>query len=209
MEMDGVQNKNWWTCNNILIGINVIVFLGMSLFGMTEDAEFMLQHGAMYAPYVVEGHEYYRLCTCMFMHFGFAHLVNNMLVLFIVGQYLEEELGTIKYLVVYMAAGLGANILSLCYDVYTGNYAVSAGASGAIFGIIGAMLYVVIRNRGQVGTLTSRGLIIMIALSLYLGFTSTGVDNLAHIGGLVTGFIMAMLVYRKRRKRYSEYSSFT
>lgn len=204
-----MENKSVLTCNNILIGINVLVFLGMSIFGMTEDSGFMLEHGAMYAPYITEGHEYYRMFTCIFMHFGFSHLLNNMLVQFVVGSYLEKEIGSIRYLIIYIASGLGANLLSLNYDLYTGSYAVSAGASGAIFGVIGGMLYVVLRSRGRVGTLTSRGLILMIVLSLYLGFTSTGVDNFAHIGGLITGFILAALLYRKRRKAYSEYGTYS
>ena len=69
-------------------------------------------------------------------------------------------------------------------DFYTGNLAVSAGASGAIFGLLGALLWVVIRNRGKAGRLTGRGMPFMVLLSLYFGFTSTGVDNAAHVGGL-------------------------
>ena len=83
------------------------------------------------------------------------------------------------------------------WDIWTYDFAVSAGASGAIFGIIGALLYIAIRNRGRIGNVTGRGLIFMIVLSLYYGFTSSGVDNFAHIGGLLSGFILSILVYRK------------
>ena len=83
----------------------------------------------------------------------------------------------------------------------TGTYAVSAGASGAVFGIIGALLYVAIRNRGKIGTVTGRGLVLMVVLSLYYGFTSGGVDNLAHIGGLAAGFILGVLLYWKRKRK--------
>lgn len=185
----------------ILVGINVIVFVGLTIFGMTENAEYMLSKGAMYAPYVIEYQEYYRLITSMFLHFGIEHLGNNMILLFLVGSQLEKELGSLKYVILYFIAGLGGNILSFVSDVMNFNYAVSAGASGAIFGVIGAILWVAIRNRGQIGTLTSNGLVLMIGLSLYFGFTSTGVDNLAHIGGLVTGFILAIILYRKRNRK--------
>ena len=80
-------------------------------------------------------------------------------------------------------------------DFYTGNLAVSAGASGAIFGLLGALLWVVIRNRGKAGRLTGRGMLFMVLLSLYFGFTSTGVDNAAHVGGLICGFLTAVLLY--------------
>lgn len=185
-------------CTILLIAINVILFLFLSFSGMTEDAEYMLEHGAMYVPYMMEGNEYYRLFTSMFLHFGMDHLANNMVMLAAIGWNLEYEIGKIKFLIIYLASGLAGNLLSAFGDVIIGEYAVSAGASGAVFGIIGALLYVVIRNRGRIGTISGRGLVLMIILSLYYGFTSSGVDNLAHIGGLVTGFILGVLLYWKR-----------
>lgn len=188
-------------CTILLIVINVIVFFVLSFSGMTEDAEFMLEHGAMYVPYMLKGEEYYRLITSMFMHFGFDHLMNNMIMLGTIGWNLEYEIGKIKFLIIYFVSGLFGNILSAFGDIMIGEYAVSAGASGAVFGIIGALLYVAIRNKGQIGTISGRGLVLMIALSLYYGFTSSGVDNLAHIGGLVAGFILSVLLYWKRKKK--------
>ena len=78
---------------------------------------------------------------------------------------------------------------------------VSAGASGAIFGLMGGVLWIVFANRGRLGTLSGRGMLIMVVLSLYFGFTSTGVDNLAHVGGLVCGFLTAILTYRRKRSK--------
>ena len=135
--------------------------------------------------------------TSLFLHFGIAHLINNMLKLFVLGSTLESVIGKIKFLLLYLVAGLGGNVLSIWLSIQIGKYSVSAGASGAIFGIIGALLYIVIRNRGRVGTLTSKGMLFMIVISLYYGFTSAGIDNYAHIGGLITGVIMAILIYRK------------
>lgn len=185
-------------CTIILIAVNIIVFLALSFQGMTEDAEYMLEHGAMYVPYMLEGREYYRLFTSMFLHFGIDHLANNMVMLAAIGWNLEYEIGKIKFLIIYFVSGLAGNILSAYGDVMIGEYAVSAGASGAVFGIIGALLYVVIRNRGRIGTISGRGLAFMVILSLYYGFTSTGVDNLAHVGGLFSGFILGVILYWKR-----------
>lgn len=185
-------------CTIMLIAINVIVFLLLSFSGMTEDAQYMLEHGAMYVPYMMEGNGYYRLFTSMFLHFGIDHLANNMVMLAAIGWNLEYEIGKIKFLIIYLGSGLAGNILSALGDIIIGEYAVSAGASGAVFGIIGALLYVVIRNRGRIGTISGRGLVLMIILSLYYGLTSSGVDNLAHIGGLVAGFILGVLLYWKR-----------
>lgn len=193
-------------CTIFLIAVNVIVFFVLSFQGMTEDAGFMLEHGAMYVPYMMEGEEYYRLFTSMFMHFGFDHLTNNMVMLGAIGWNLEYEIGKIKFLIIYLGSGLFGNILSAFGDIMTGEYAVSAGASGAVFGIIGALLYVAIRNRGKIGTVTGRGLLLMIGLSLYYGLTNSGVDNLAHVGGLVSGFILGVLLYWKRKRKRRSYT---
>ena len=95
-------------------------------------------------------------------------------------------------------------MLSLYHGLSTETYAVSAGASGAVFGLMGALLYVVIANKGRLGRLSGKGLLFMVALSLYFGLTSSGVDNWAHIGGLISGFIMAVILYR-RPKPHSPY----
>ena len=92
-------------------------------------------------------------------------------------------------------------------DIKANEMVVSAGASGAVFGLMGALLCVVLKNHGRVGRLTNRGLLFMVALSLYFGLTSSGVDNAAHIGGLVCGFITAAVLYRRPRvvSRHSEF----
>ena len=184
-------------CTVALIVVNVAVFIFLSFGGMTEDAYYMLQNGAMYLPLLQQG-EYYRLLISIFLHFGFSHLVNNMLMLGVMGWQLELVIGKIKFLIIYFAAGLGGNMLSALVEIRTGDYAVSAGASGAIFGIIGALLYIAVRNHGQIGNVSGQGILVMIALTLYYGFTSSGVDNFAHIGGLAVGFVLAVLLYRKR-----------
>lgn len=186
-----------------IVAVNVIVFFGLSMFGMTESGEFMLQHGAMYVPYVQQQGEYYRLFTSIFLHFGFSHLMNNMVMLFFLGRVLEEEIGKWKYLLLYLISGLGGNILSAAVELKTGDFYISAGASGAIFGVIGALLYITIRNHGHLRGLNGRGMLFMTACSIYHGFTSTGVDNMAHIGGLVVGFLAAILLYRKRYSKRS------
>lgn len=200
MEKTNVNEKKA-ICTILLVAANVIVFFYLSFQGMTEDAGFMLQHGAMYVPYMLEMKEYYRLVSSMFLHFGFEHLMNNMLLLAVIGWNLELEIGKAKFLIIYFVSGLCGNVLSALLDVQTGDYAVSAGASGAIFGIIGALLYVAIRNRGRIGEISGKGLLFMIGLSLYFGFTSEGVDNLAHIGGVLSGFLLAVLLYWKRKRK--------
>lgn len=185
-------------CTIGLAVINVVVFLWMSFGGMTEDSVYMLQHGAAYTPYIVDAGEYYRMFTSIFLHFDFSHLMNNMLVLLVLGWNLEPVVGKMRVLVIYLLSGLGGNLLSLLMDLLIGEFAVSAGASGAVFGFTGALLCLAIRNHGRIGNLTKQGMLVVTVLSLYLGFTGEGVDNAAHIGGLLMGFIVTFLIYRKR-----------
>ena len=140
----------------------------------------------------------------MFLHFGFDHLMNNMIVLILVGWNLELTVGKIRYLVIYIASGLCGNIVSAVWDIRIGEYVVSAGASGAVFGLIGALLYVSLCDRGRSGGISGRRLIFMILLMLYYGFSSTGVDNAAHVGGLLSGFLFAVLLYRKQKRESSQ-----
>ena len=193
-----MKNNQKSVCTAVLIIINVAVFLLFSLIGNTEDTVFMLKHGAMYPPMVTEMKEYYRLFTCLFLHFGIDHLMNNMVMLGALGWNLEAEAGRIRFLLIYFISGIGGNLLSLGFSLHFGDIAVSAGASGAVFGLMGALLWVVIRNKGRIGRLTQRGVLFMVVLSLYFGFTSSGVDNAAHVGGLICGFLAAVLMYHKK-----------
>lgn len=161
----------------------------------------MMEHGAMYVPYLMNGERYYTLITSMFLHFGFSHLMNNMVMLLVIGYSLESEIEN-QFSFIYLGSGLMGNLVSAWFDVSQGSYAVSAGASGAIFGIVGALLYVAIRNHGRVGEISTRGLVLMAGLSLYYGFTAQGVDNAAHIGGLISGFLLAVLTYWKHKPKH-------
>ena len=193
-------------CTTGLIVINVLVFFILSLFGDTESGYFMLRYGAMYEPLVTDGHEYYRLVTSLFLHFGIQHLLNNMVMLGALGYQLENEVGRVKFLLIYFISGIGGNLCSLYWNVSHGEQVISAGASGAIFGLMGSLLYIVAVNRGRLGRLSGRGMLIMVALSLYFGLTSSGVDNSAHIGGLICGILITVLLYRRKKTDYRQYN---
>ena len=184
--------------NFIIVLMNVVVFLVLSVMGDTQDAVFMLNHGASWEPYILEYGEYYRLVTCIFLHFGIDHLFYNMLLLIFLGDSLEQIVGKLRYLAIYLLGGVAGNIVSVWVSARTGNYAVSAGASGAIFAVVGALLWIVIRNGGRLKGYSSQRLFLMAALTIVNGLTTTGVDNMAHIGGLAAGFLLGMLLYRKK-----------
>lgn len=189
--------KSWM--NILMVALNLIAFLFVELTGSSEDVAHMVSCGAAFPPMIRMG-EYYRLFTCMFLHFGIEHLFNNMLLLFFIGDNLERAVGRIKYLLIYLLGGLGASLASFFWNDFTGETVVSAGASGAIFAVIGAMIYIIIRHKGRLEDLSLKRLVMMAALTIYVGITSGGVDNAAHIGGLAAGFVLAVVLYHKKKE---------
>ena len=188
-----------------LILINVLIFIAVELTGTSQDAWHVLNYGAGYTPCIVEKGEVYRLFTSMFLHFGIEHLVNNMLVLFVLGSRLEQVIGKIRFVLIYLLGGIAGNILSLVLELRSQEFSVSAGASGAVFAVMGAMIYVVIRNKGWLGDLSMRQVLVMAAFSLYFGFTSSGVDNAAHVGGMIAGFVIAVLTWHPSSRVKGKY----
>ena len=183
-----------------LIITNIIVFILLELRGNSLEAEYMMEMGAVYPDKIQNNGEYWRLLTSTFMHFGFRHLLNNMVLLGTAGQILERALGPVKYFILYILSGVGGSTLSYIQMIYSGDYAVAAGASGAIFGIVGALLWVVICNKGHYETLTGKGLVVMILLCLYYGISTGGVDNWGHIGGLIGGFFVGIHFYKRKKE---------
>ena len=184
----------------ILVVLNVLVFLAVEFTGFSQDTVHMLDWGAAYTPCIVEEGETYRIFTSMFLHFGIEHLINNMLVLFVLGSRLERVIGSLRFAVIYFLGGIAGNVVSLLYDLRQGEAAVSAGASGAVFAVMGGMILVVLCNKGRLEDLSMRQILILAVFSLYFGFTSSGVDNAAHLGGFLAGFILAVIVCHPRRK---------
>lgn len=182
----------------LMTAMNLLIFVVFTIIGDTEDVHFMMEHGACFTPAILAG-EYYRLFTGMFLHFGIYHVVYNMICLIFIGDILETEIGSIKYLFIYVLGGLAGNLLSMAMDIKMDFYVVSAGASGAVFAIMGALLWVIIRNKGYLGNITLQRFGMLAVLSLLQGFTETGTDNAAHIGGFVTGFLLSVLLYRKKK----------
>lgn len=186
--------------NTIFIVANIIIYLlshHTHIFGETVSA---LQNGALSWYMIKEEGEYYRLLTSMFLHSDFEHLVNNMLVLFFVGDNLERAAGRIRYLIIYFGSGIIAGISSISYNMIKDRWVFSIGASGAIFGIVGAMAYILLVNKGRLEDISSRQIIMFTVFSLYGGIANANIDNVAHIGGFIGGIILALILYRRPKK---------
>jgi len=163
-----------------LIIINIIAYVITMLFGLVDDF-------AVNRFYVLNG-EYYRLFTGMFLHANLVHLVFNMYALYIIGSQLESFLGKWKFLIVYILSGLSGSILSIFFSA-----GFSVGASGAIFGLLGALLYFGYHYRVYLETVVKSQIIPLIVINLLIGLMP-GIDNWAHLGGLIGGVLATMAV---------------
>ena len=175
----------------ILIAINIIVFILMYIIGNgSEDTDTLIKFGADYAPLTKNG-EYYRLITNAFLHIGVIHLLCNMYALFTLGPTLEHFFGKVKFLIIYFYSAIIASLFTL---VLQDPNTVSAGASGAIFGLFGALLYFGYNYRGYIGNQLINQIIPVVLINLYIGFTVPGISNAAHIGGLVGGVVITSML---------------
>ena len=177
-----------------IILINFVVFLLMYLFGNgSRDFYTLIKFGALYKPLVVDG-EIFRLITTAFLHIGVPHLLVNSYSLYVIGSQMESFLGKAKFIIVYLVSALCGSLMSIIFFD-----SVSAGASGAIFGLLGSMLYFGYNYRVFLGNVLKSQIIPLIILNLGLGFLTDGIDNAAHIGGLLAGIIATQAVGLKHK----------
>lgn len=185
-----------------LIIINVLVFISMYIFGHgSEDIRTLYSFGALDKVSVVNYHEYYRLITSAFLHIGFLHLICNMYALYILGSEIESYFGKLKYLFIYFISALVGSLVSL---VFISENTISAGASGAIFGLMGALLYFGYYYRAMLNNAITKQIVPLILLNLFIGFISSDINNFAHLGGLFGGLIASMIVGVKYKSGKSE-----
>ena len=179
-----------------LIAVNVILYVVPILFGQYND---LINNYSVWGPAIREG-QVYRLFTGMFLHGGLVHLLFNCYALYVIGSQVESFLGKFKFLVIYLVAGISGALFSM---IFGGNYA-SIGASGAIFGLMGALVYFGYHYRVYLGTVVKSQIIPLIVLNLVLGFFMTGIDNFAHIGGLIGGTLMSIALGVKDKSSWFE-----
>ena len=181
-----------------LIALNVLVFIGMALSGlsiMDPSQEGLIKWGADYGPLVTHG-EWWRMFTATFIHIGIVHIAMNMWVLYGIGPFVERLFGNISFFVLYVLSGLGGSLLSLLWkpDI------LSAGASGAVFGLYGGLLGFLLRERRTVPKERLMSLLqnagIFLVFNLGYGLKDSRVDMGAHLGGFLTGFVVALALAR-------------
>ncbi|MCR6110449.1 rhomboid family intramembrane serine protease [Bacillus sp. A301a_S52] len=172
----------------LLLGIIIAVYGWVEMNGSSMNTFDLVRFGAKFDPFILEG-EWWRFITAMFLHIGIVHLMMNSLALFYLGSAVEKIFGTKRFFVIYFLAGLLGSIASFVF-----NDNVSAGASGAIFGCFGALLYFGLIHKRLFFRTMGMNVIVILAINLSFGFIVPMVDNGAHIGGLIGGFAASAIV---------------
>lgn len=181
--------KAGFTITPLLLDLNLFIFIMMGIGGVnmiSPDQESLLHWGANFRPLTMEG-QWWRLLTCCFLHIGIVHLLLNMYALLFIGYLLEPLLGSLKFIVAYLLSGIMASITSLWWH----NLSISAGASGAIFGMYGVYLALLTTNLIE----KSERKTLLISIGIFVTYNllnglNGAVDNAAHLGGLLSGFII-------------------
>ncbi|MGH9353433.1 MAG: rhomboid family intramembrane serine protease [Terriglobia bacterium] len=176
----------------VLLALNIFIFVLMTLSGGSQNVYVLLDFGASYGPFFRVG-EYWRLVMPMFLHIGWEHLLTNMFALWLLGSFLEPLYGYGRFALLYVLSGMGGSLLSMEASPH-----IAAGASGAIFGVAGAMLVTGLLHPETVPrrwkNVFGIGILLVIILNLVFGHFVRHIDNWAHLGGLVVGLILAWMI---------------
>lgn len=182
----------------LLLAMNIIYFMVIELLGSSMDIPHLIQFGAKYNPLIMD-FEWWRIISSMFIHIGFIHLFMNMLALYYLGTAVERIYGPMKFLFIYFLAGIVGGLASFAFTIN-----VSAGASGAIFGLFGALLFFGLHERKIFLQTIGRSIIFIIVFNVIFGFMAPQIDNSAHIGGLIAGFIGSAIFHLPERRDLSK-----
>ena len=177
----------------IFFGVNILIFVLMALAGGSMNEPTLLAFGAKHNAEIAQG-QWWRFLTPIFIHIGMLHLLFNSYALWIVGPQVEKLYGPARFVILYVVTGIAGVYGSYHYKPLF----ISAGASGAIFGLFGVLLVFGIRYRNSIPPFFRRavgtGVLPVIAINLFIGFTVKEIDNSAHIAGLLAGAALAALV---------------
>jgi len=179
-----------------IIGLNLLVYVFSAFFSQSfidMDLKILVDMGALYGPYTVQQEQWWRLGTAMFLHSGMTHLLMNMFSLYLIGRSAEMYFDMKSYISIYLFSGLIGGLVSL----YVHPASVGVGASGAIFGIFGALAGFFLAHKEHMETHTKafmKDFSIIIGINLVIGFSIESVDVSAHIGGLVIGLVGGFLL---------------
>jgi rhomboid protease GluP len=177
----------------LFLAVQVLMFGLLEFFGGSTNTITLIKFGAKYNPLIVQG-EWWRFFTPIFLHIGFLHLLMNTVALYVIGSQVEKIVGNLRFLFIYLFAGFLGSTVSFVFSA-----GVSAGASGAIFGCFGALLYIGFTYSKLFSKAMIQSTLTLIGINLVFGLLTPGIDNGGHIGGLIGGFLAAAIVHVPKR----------
>jgi len=201
---DGEGTPNFPLVVSTILGMNALIFVLQSATGGSTNTFNLVRFGAQHGASIENG-EYWRFITAAFLHIGILHFLVNAICLWQLGRLLERLYGATHFAFLYLASGVGGTLTSFFLNEFVSPQTVSAGASGAIFGVAGAMLVAGLRYSDQIPESIERafgtGILPFIAFNLYYGLTRGGIDNYAHVGGVLTGAVVGLVLHPYRENR--------
>lgn len=180
----------------VFIALQILVFLLLELNGGSENYSTLVEFGAKFNPLILEG-EWWRFISPIFIHIGFLHLFMNTLGLYFLGTAVEKIYGSFRFFWIYLFAGVIGSIASFAFSPN-----LSAGASGAIYGCFGALLYMGLIYPKLFFRTLGRNVITILGLNIIISFTVPSIDMAGHIGGLIGGFVATGVVHFPKKKKY-------
>ncbi|UPK46039.1 MULTISPECIES: rhomboid family intramembrane serine protease [Paenibacillus] len=201
-----IRYENWksylkfFPLTSILLIANVVMFIVLSFNGGSTNSMTLLKFGAL-VNHELFAADWWRYITSMFLHAGFSHLLFNSFALIVFAPPMERLLGSVRYGVLYLGGGILGNILAVAWYNSVGATTISVGASGAIYAIYGAFLYVALFQRTMMDETSRKTLYTLLIFGIIFSFAMTGINWMAHLGGLLGGFFIYGLLIRLWKPR--------
>ena len=179
------ENPVTFTFLVIMVGYVIVIALN----GGTTDSQTLVRFGALFPPFVLEFNEYYRFITSIFIHIGIMHLFFNCYALYVFGTQIERVMGHTKYLIFFLLSGIGGNIVTYFFNFKS----ISAGASGSLFGILGAFVYLIQHHGNMITPQGRKSIFKLLGINLALTLISPNISTTAHFGGLIIGYLLSYI----------------
>ncbi|WP_156290726.1 rhomboid family intramembrane serine protease [Oceanobacillus salinisoli] len=179
----------------VIILINLLMFYLLETSGGSTSIDTLIDFGAKYNPDMIEEGQWWRIVSSMFLHIGLLHFLMNMLAVYYLGTLVEKIYGRWRFLFIYFLAGIGGGIASFAFSM-----SISAGASGAIFGLFGALLFFGLIYKQIFFQTMGLSVLVILAINIVFGFMVQQIDMAAHLGGLIAGFVASVIFYLPKKK---------
>lgn len=194
--MEDLRKKNCYV-TIIFVILNIFSYILYTILG-----EIVYNMGSLSAVDIIERQEYYRILSSTFLHAGIDHIIGNLLFLAILGDMLEKEIGHLAFGVIYLLSAIGGSLCSVLYELVSGQFYHTVGASGAVCGLLGALLILVIVHHGNFGVVSLPRMILALVYLIGSGLKSEIVNNAAHLGGLLVGvFSMIVICFFQKKNK--------